>query len=312
MHLKALKIFCDVVEHRSFSEAASDNGVSQSAASQMIHQLEEHLGTKLIDRSQRPIAILPPGELFYRGCRKITDQFQSLTNQLRDVVAAESGQVGVASIYSVGLSHLNCFLKEFLAGSPQSNVRVEYQHPEQVYELVERGQVQLGLVSYARDSRSIEATAWRNEQIVAVCSPEHPLAVRDEMRLSDFHGREFVGYDQRLRICTEIDRALAGAGVETNVVMRFDNTETIKRALEIGAGIGLLPAPTLKREVASGTLVQIPLEPPGLVRPVCIIRRRGKELPPDASRFVQFLLEHASADHEDEKSASKAAMSTAD
>ena len=81
-----------------------------------------------------------------------------------------------------------------------------------------------------------------------------------------------------------------------NVVMRFDNTETIKRALEIDAGIGLLPAPTLDREVAAGTLVRIPLEPPGLVRPVGIITKRGKELSVEATRFVEFLLQNSFAD----------------
>ncbi len=296
MHIKALKVFCDVVEQRSFSDAAADNGVSQSAASQMVSHVEEQLGAKLIDRSQRPIALLPAGELFYRGCRKIVDQFQLLRNELRDFAASESGQVNVASIYSVGLSHMNWFVQRFLADSPQSNVRVEYQHPDRVYQLVERGQVHLGLVSYPRDSRSLKATPWRQEQIMVACSPRHVLAERERLALSDLHGQNFVGYDERLRIWTEIDRALSAAGVEMNIVMRFDNTETIKRALEIDAGLSLLPAPTLTREVKAGTLVQIPLEPPGLIRPIGIIQRRSESLPPEAVRFVQFLLQHTFTD----------------
>jgi DNA-binding transcriptional LysR family regulator len=191
---------------------------------------------------------------------------------------------------------MNWFVQQFLGDSPNSNVRVEYRHPEQVYELVERGQAQIGLVSYPRDSRHIQATAWREEEIAVACSPLHSFANRESLPLSELHGQPLVGYDERLRIWREIDKALTQAGVETNVVMRFDNTETIKRAVEIDAGIGLLPAPTLNREVAAGTLVRIPLEPPGLIRPVGIITKRGKELPVEAARFVEFLLQNSFAD----------------
>lgn len=292
MQLKALKVFCDVVEQRSFSEAAADNGVSQSAASQMVSHVEEEMGAKFIDRSQRPIALLPAGELFYKGCRRIVDQFESLQNQLHDYAASESGQVNVASIYSVGLSHMNWYVRQFLVDYPESNVRVEYRHPDQVYQLVERGQAQIGLVSYPRDSRSIDARPWRQEQIAVACAPTHPFARRESLKLAELHGQPLVGYDERLRIWKEIDRAFAEAGAETNVVVRFDNTETIKRAVEIDAGIGLLPAPTLDREVAAGTLVMVPLESPGLIRPVGIIVKRGKSLSEEAARFVEFLTEN--------------------
>lgn len=310
MQVKALKVFCDVVEQRSFSEAAADNGVSQSAASQMVSHVEEQMGVKFIDRSQRPIALLPAGELFYRGCRRIVDQFENLRNELLDYAASESGQVNVASIYSVGLSHMNWYVQQFLNEVPDSNVRVEYRHPDQVYQLVERGQAQLGLVSYPRESRSLRAIPWREEQIALACSPQHPFASKEAARLSELHGQPMVGYDERLRIWEEIDKALSLAGAEVNVVLRFDNTETIKRALEIDAGVGLLPSPTLDREVAAGTLVRIPLEPPGLIRPVGIVTRRGKKLPVEAERFVEFLLQNSFADKTDETT-NKTAGSTA-
>src|SRR3981081_4153155 len=67
MHLKALKIFCDVVYRRSFSRAADDNGISQSGASQVVHQLERRLGVKLVDRSNRPFTLTPEGEVYYDG-----------------------------------------------------------------------------------------------------------------------------------------------------------------------------------------------------------------------------------------------------
>ena len=194
---------------------------------------------------------------------------------------------------------MNWFVQQFMADTPDSNVRVEYRHPDQVYQLVERGQAKIGLVSYPRDSRTIQATEWREEEIVVACSPDHPFASRQSLKLTDLHGQPLVGYDERLRIWTEIDKALSEVGAETNVVMRFDNTETMKRALEINAGVGLLPYPTLNREAAAGSLVRIPLEPPGLIRPVGIITKRGRDLPDEAARFVEFLLQNSFADQTD-------------
>ncbi len=294
MHVKSLRVFCDVVTQRSFSEAAANNGITQSAASQMVNHVEDYLGVKLIDRSTRPFGLTPAGELFYRRCRKMVAQFYSLADKVRSLETAELAQIQVASIYSVGLSHMNQYVKEFLTRYPKSNVRVEYQHPDRVYHLVERGRAHLGLVSYPKSSRTIKAIEWRQERIVLACSPGHFLADRERIGLGDLQGVEVVGYDERLRIAREIDRELAAAGVEAKVVMRFDNTETIKRAVEINAGIGLLPAPTLEREIELGSLIGIPLSEP-LTRPLGIIRRRGKEPSVDARHFIQLLLEQASA-----------------
>ena len=83
MHMKSLKVFCDVVGRRSFSRAAEENGISQSGASQVVNQLERRLGTKLIDRSKRPFSLTPEGEIYYDGCRKIVERYFVLEEQVR-------------------------------------------------------------------------------------------------------------------------------------------------------------------------------------------------------------------------------------
>jgi DNA-binding transcriptional LysR family regulator len=292
MHMKSLKVFCDVAAHRSFSVAAAENGVTQSAASQVVNHVEEYLGVKLLDRSKRPFELTPAGELFYARGRRLVGQFYRLKEKVQLLDAGHAGHVHVASIYSVGLSHMNQCVKEFLSRYPTCNVRIEYQHPDRVHYLVERGRAHLGLVSYPKSSRTIRAIPWREEQIVVACSPEHPLATQGPVSLPELHGQSVVGYDERLRIQREIDRALAAAGAEVNVVMRFDNTETIKRAVEIAAGIGFLPGPTLTREIAAGTLVAVPLADP-MVRPLGMIQRRDGNQPTEVRSFVELLLEHA-------------------
>ncbi len=293
MHIKLLKVFCDVAVRQSFSAGARENEVSQSAASQMVHQLEERLGVRLLDRSKRPLVLTPEGQVFYRGCRKLLDRYWALEEEVRTLHEDVSGRVSVASIYSVGLSHMNESVQEFLSRHPKANVRVEYQHPDRVYAMVERDQADVGLVSYPRSSRTVQATAWREEPMVVVCSPQHPLAARGEMDIRQLHGCTMVSFDSNLIIRREIDRELTSRDIEVNVAMEFDNTETIKRAIEINAGVGLLPAPTVQREIASGTLVAIPLRGTPLVRPLGIIQRKGKELSRTARQFIEFLLEKA-------------------
>ena len=293
MHVKSLKVFCDVVGQRSFSRAADENGISQSGASQVVHQLEERLGVKLIDRSKRPLVPTAEGELYYQGCRQLVQRYYALEEDVRTFHKDLAGQVTIASIYSVGLSHMNACVQEFLGRHPKANVRLQYHHPDTVVQLVETDQVDIGLVSYPKTSKTIKADMWRAEPMVVVCAPTCELAARESIWLDELDGRRMVGFDTRLQIRRELDFALATAGAEVQVVMEFDNIETIKRAIEIDAGVGLLPIHTVTREVEAKSLVAIPLAGPSLSRPLGIITRQGKELGKTARRFIQLLHEKA-------------------
>jgi DNA-binding transcriptional LysR family regulator len=293
MHLKALKIFCDVVYRRSFSRAADDNGISQSGASQVVHQLERRLGVKLVDRSKRPFSLTPEGEVYYEGCRKLLERYDVLEEEVRTLHEEVAGRVRVASIYSVGLHHMNRHLQDFLSQYPKANVRLEYLHPHRVYEAVENDQADLGLVSYPKSSRTVKAILWREEPMVLVCAPGNPLARRSRVGLKDLDGQPMIGFDAELTIRREIDRVLHLHNVEVQVNMEFDNIETIKRAIEIDAGIGLLPRPTVLREVETGSLVAVPLATDELIRPLGILHRRGKELGVTVRRFMDMLRSEA-------------------
>jgi DNA-binding transcriptional LysR family regulator len=293
VNLKSLKIFCDIVSRRSFSRAAEDNGVSQSAASQVVGQLESHLGVRLIERSKRPLSPTREGQAFFDGCRKLIAAYDALEDQVRTLHDEVAGRVRVAAIYSVGLHHMSRYVQEFMSRHPKANVRLEYLHPDSVIESVEQGQADIGIVSYPRSTRALEAEPWREEPIVLVCAPGNTFAGRVQVALGELHGQRMVGFDSDLVIRHELDRALAAANAEPAVVMEFDNIETIKRAVEIDAGVALLPEPTVGRELAAGTLCTVRLVGDELVRPLGIIHARGKPLAPTVERFVELLRGHA-------------------
>jgi len=122
MHIKTLKVFCDIVGQRSFSQAADANGMTQSGASHMIHQLEDHLGVRLLDRSKRPFVLTQEGQTYYDGCRQIVKRYDALEDAVRTLHDEVAGRVRVASIYSVGLSHMSQFVQQFLRQYPKADV----------------------------------------------------------------------------------------------------------------------------------------------------------------------------------------------
>ena len=293
MQLKSIRLFCDVARTGSFSKAAEENGLSQSAASQVVQQLEEELTVKLVDRSKRPWVLTPEGDCYYRGCRKIVRQYDDLQSQVRSFHQEVAGTVRVASIYSVGLSHMNQYVKDFLTLHPRAKVQLQYEHPDRVYDLVERDVVDVGLVSFPKSSRHISGDSWRDEAFVLACAPEHPWSSKASLTPTDLDGLDIIGFEQGLRIRQKLDRELGIRGVSVNVTMEFDNTEIIKRAIEGGLGVGLLPNPTIAREVQMGFLVAIPIldesGEPAFRRPLGIIHRRGRNLPIPAQRFIRGL-----------------------
>jgi DNA-binding transcriptional LysR family regulator len=293
MHLRFLKIFCDIVDLGSFSRAARANGVSQSNASQVVHQLEERMGMQLIDRSKRPFVLTPEGERFHEGSRVIVQRYEDLEREVKALHATVEARLTVASIYSVGLAHMSGYLREFLAVHPNADVRLEYLHPHRVYEAVDNGQADLGLVSYPEESPSLATLPWRSEPMVLVCYPQHPLAGRRSAPLEALRGEPLVAFQAGLKIREEIDAALEERCVSPTIALEFDNIETMKRAIEIGAGVSLLPEPTVAREVEARSLVQVPLEDAKLVRPLGIIHRRDRKLSIAAQQFIQLLQSQA-------------------
>jgi DNA-binding transcriptional LysR family regulator len=295
MHLKSLKIFCDVVSRRSFSQAAVENGISQSGASQTVHHLEETLGVKLIDRSKRPFVLTPEGDVYYEGCRKLVQRYFALQEEVRTLHQDVEGRVTVASIYSVGLVYGRHLIGQFSQWHPKASVHIEYYHPNRVYDAVAEDHAEIGLISYPRSTRTILATPWCDEPIRLVCAPGHELAGRRDVTLADLNGLPIVGFDRDLRIRRNLDRELAAGGVELNVTTTFDNVDTIKRAIEVNTGASLLPEPAVCSEVEAGSLVVVPVQGLNVVRPLGVIHRRGFELGKTARRFVQLLRESAAA-----------------
>jgi DNA-binding transcriptional LysR family regulator len=295
MHLETLRLYVDVVRLRSFSRGAEQHFVSQSAASQAIQQIESHVGVRLIDRTRRPFAVTREGEAFYEACREMLEAWDRARAEVTAVKAQVEGTVRVAAIYSVGLHDVSRHMQQFMSLYPSARVELECLHPHKVVEAVMNGEADVGIMSYPPANRSLSIVALRDEPMAFVCHPTHRLAGRSSVSPADLNGEAFVAFDPELTIRKAIDRALRHHATKINIVMAFDNIETIKQAVIINAGVTILPGHTVQKEVGVGALSVVPLDIDDLVRPVGIIHRRKTPLGPAVGRFVEFLREASDA-----------------
>ena len=291
MQLESLKIFCDVIRWASFSRGAAENGISQSSASQAVHQLEVRLGVKLIDRSKRPLVPTAHGRVYYEGCKDLVGRYAEIEARVKALGDERNvvGTVRVASIYSVGLHHLTRYAEAFRAQHPGADVRLEFLHPTRVVEAVTREEADLGLISFPRKWPGLVAIPWREEEMVVAVHPSHRFARLDALEVGQLDGEKFVSFDAGLPIRRVVDRFLRRFGVQVETALEFDNIENIKRAVEIPAGVAILPEPTLTREVGAGTLAAVRLKDQHLTRPLAIVHRRDGSLGITAQRFLEML-----------------------
>jgi len=289
-------MFCDVVQQRSFSKAAAAHDVSQSAASQAVHLLEKQLGTLLIDRSKRPFELTPAGEVYYDGCRELLKGYREIEDRILKMRDRVVGTVRVAAIYSVGLLQMDRYVKRFNEKYPEVKVRLEYVHPDEVYEQVLTDEADLGLVSFPRERGEITRELWQEQPMVLVVPPGHRLAGKSEVSAAELNGENFIGFTTELPIRKEMDRWFKRSKLSVNIVHEFDNIENIKRAVEVGSGVAVLPVPTVRREVESGTLFTISLSDVHWVRPLGIVHKRHKSLSTAVQKFIEMLHEDPAPD----------------
>jgi DNA-binding transcriptional LysR family regulator len=289
--LERAKLFRDIAQARSVSKGAKQNGISQSAASQHLQDLEEQLGLPLLDRGSRPLTVTDAGKLYLEMCRDVLrrqDEFQAALERMKTEV---EGTVRVASIYSVGLSEMAQLEREFSRRYPDAHLEVEYLRPEKVYEAVVTDRADLGLLSYPEATKEVTVLPWRQEEMVVAASPYHPLAAKSEVRPEDLEGLDFVGFDEDLPIRRDIDRFLREHHVEVNLTLHFDNLQMIKEAVAHGEGVSIMPARIMEEEVKQGRLVPIPISSLRLYRPVGIVHRRKKRFHRAGQAFLELLRE---------------------
>ncbi len=291
MQIESLKVFCDLTETESFTKAAQINGVTQSAVSQTISSLERQFKSLLIERSKKNFRLTAEGEVLYDYSKQVLQTYDALHSKLQEIKEIISGNIRVATIYSIGLHVLPPYLKKFLKNFPTVNVHVEYRRPNQVYEDVLGNVVDLGLVAYPIRDAKLDIVPLLKDPLVLICHPQHPFAKLKSVKFKALTGQNFVSFERDIPTRRALDKLLKEHGASVNHVMEFDNIETVKRAVEIDSGIAIVPQETVKQEVANQTLAAVRLEEGDFFRPLAVIHKKNKVLSPAIKEFIALVKE---------------------
>lgn len=289
VQIETLKVFCDLVESRSFSRAAVRNFITQSAVSQQVKNLESRFETQLLRRDGKAISPTPAGRIFYERSRLMLDSFEQMQLELKSIGQEMAGSVRVATIYSVGLYEISVVVKTFLKLYPKVNLHVEYSKGTRVYEDCLRGAIDLGIVTYPEPRKGIRIIPLPADKLVLICAPDHPLARRRHVDIRKLNGQNYVAFEKGLASQRALDQIFRDHAIEVRVVMEFDNIETIKRSVEIGAGVSIVPLLSVQKEVQSGALVQVNFADKSFYRPLGAIVRTKHSQSPAARKFIELM-----------------------
>lgn len=289
MQIESLKVFTDLAETESFTKAAQINAVTQSAVSQQISSLERQFKSILIERSKKKFRLTREGQVLYEYSKQIIQTYEALQNRIQEIKDIVSGTIRVSTIYSIGLHDLPPYLKLFLKQFPTVNVHVEYRRANQVYDDVLGNVVDLGLVAYPQKELRLELIPLRQDPMVLICHPQHPFAKAKTIKLKQVTGQKFVGFEPDIPTRRAIDKVFKDSNVSIMPVMEFDNIETVKRAVEIDAGISIVPHNTILQEISKNTLVEVKIEDAEFFRPLAIIYKKSKVLSPAMKQFINIL-----------------------
>lgn len=289
MHIENFKIFSDLVESQSFSRAAKLNGVTQSAVSQQLRSMERHFNVLIVDRSQKQFRLTREGHKLYDSAKEILHRYEKLISELQEMRKVISGTIHLSTIYSIGLHELPPYITRFLKEFPSVNVRVEYRRSNLVYEDILQNAVDLGLVAYPNKMRQLEVIPFQEDKLVLICSPKNPLAQRKSLDLKDLSQEKLIGFDQDIPTRKATDQIFRDVKLELEPVMEFDNIETVKRAVEIDAGVAVVPHATVMQEIQQNLLVAVPFKGKQFTRPLSIIHRKGRVLTPAMKKFIACL-----------------------
>jgi len=288
MQIESLRMFCDLAETKSFTKAAEMNRVTQSAVSQAISALERQWSALMVERSRKHFRLTRDGQVLYEYSKQLLREYDTLEAKMREVKDLISTRVRLAATHSVGLHELPPFIDAFRKVEPEVELQVELCHTREVYDRLLIDEVDLGLVAYPLREPRLKTVPLRKDRLTVICHPQHPFAKLKSIKLKSLSGQKFVSFERDTPIGRALDKMLRQQGVTVQQVTEFDNLETVKQAVEIDAGVAIVPEVTVSSEVARETLAAVPLEG-NYFRPLALLHKKSKLCVPVIERFTALL-----------------------
>lgn len=285
MDLGHLEVLVAVAEERGFSRAAQRLHRTQPAVSQTLKRLEDELGAPLVDRSSKDGTLTDAGRVLYEHALQLLKLRAQAREALRELDDLESGKVAIAANEYTVL-HLLPLLELFRRRHPQVRVEVKKSLASRIpLEVLER-EVDLGLVSYGPAQRGLSALALAHDPLALLVAPGHRLAGRAEVSVKELGAEEFLAHNQRSPWRDRVVHLFERQRTPLNIVMELPTLEAIRRLVERGLGVALMPRHAAQAEVARGDLVAIKVREVRQERPIHLVHKSGAALSHAAQAFL--------------------------
>lgn len=289
MELNQLKSFLAVARKGSFTGAAEGLFRTQPAISLRIRRLESELGQRLLERRQRGASLTPAGEIVRRRAEAIMGEIATLEAELADLSALKSGRVSLGANDTISLYFLPRVVKQFTRKYPKIELRLFTQISRRVLDLILSDQIDVGIVSLPLFHEGVEVRDLYQDRFIVVCPPGHPLTRKKRVRIHDLKSLPIIHLKPDTVTRNWIDSRLEPFGLKGQVRMEVSTIEVIKRLVEAGLGISILPEMAVRDELASGRLKVAKLRGIVLTRSVGLAFRRGRYFPMALQAFLDEL-----------------------
>lgn len=293
MDVKDCAILCGLRRFGSVSQVAGHIGVSQPAISQRITALETRLGVRILDRrpGRAGQQLNAHGIVLEDAARRILAILDELPGTLNGASSDLVGRLHVSTVYSLGLHSLAEPIRRFLNEAPSVEFDIEYMRTDRVYESVLSGESDVGIVACPKEVKGIRVLDWVNEPLVPVMAPSFALpAMEGEISLSVLQGIPFIAFADGIPTRLLIERSLQRVGVKLDVRKSYDNIETLKRTVELGFGVSILPRQAVLNELMAGTLREMPISEFTLSRSCGILLLENKTVGRATQKWLDLLL----------------------
>jgi len=283
-----LKAFIAVAESESFSLAAEYLHLTQPAVSKRVASLEESLGSKLLDRMGRNLRLTEAGKTLLPRARQILADIQDAQRSIDNLSGTVQGDLRIATSHHIGLHRLPAILRNFLNKHPNVNLQLEFLDSDTAYEAIEKGQVELAIITLAHgESQTIATTTLWYDSLEFVVAPDHPLARLERPDLATLCQYPAIlpeATTETTRLVTDLMRA---QGLSFEQALPTNYLETIKMMVSVGLGWSALPQSMIDKQLATLSFQQIKLE-----RSLGCITPKNRSLSNAASAFLEELNQH--------------------
>lgn len=244
MELQQLRYVLAVAETRNFTRAAQQCFVVQSALSHQIARLERELGARLFDRTSRRVRLTPAGEAFLPAARQALDAADRARAEVAAVSGEIRGRLAIGTIPTVTAVDLPAALKDFHVRHPQVRITLRVGGSEPLTEQVRQGTMDIAFLGLPRSARpkGVESRVVARGELVAVVTPDHPLATETQVDLRRLANEVFVDFSAGTAGRAQSDEAFAAAGVAREVAFEVTTPELLVRLVRLGLAVGMLPA----------------------------------------------------------------------